>query len=189
MGPYELDTRRGTFIIDRHFNTVEEAVNNGYDLLFTDDAYGLIYSKVGNDNDTSFARISATHRYKVPCVWQMSGYIYVDATSKIEAIDAALKKGFCIDQVVNSHYVEDSFGVDLKVEPVDITIEKLQKYAVTSCTEVNGTKIISTSYLSATSRADAYEKAKEVLPENSKIGFVRRVHEIAAERVNEITAE
>lgn len=101
MKPYQTITKRGTLWIHEHFATAEEAEREGYHFFFEDESNGPIYSVQMDDEGLYFhyARITDLHRYKVPCHWEMKGYLNVNARSVEKLLKGQKKKvliAFCL---------------------------------------------------------------------------------------------
>ena len=178
MKPYQTITNRGTLWIHEHFATAEEAEKEGYHFFFEDESNGPIYSMQMDDEGLYFhyARITDLHRYRVPCHWEMKGYLNVNARSVEEALEMAKEEGInCILPLEGASYVEDTLEIDTDAEPIDITEDGTHRYSVNSVAVNEKTKIISTTYLNAVSVEDAYKRATELLPKNIQITSIRRV--------------
>lgn len=58
--------------------------------------------------------------YKVPVVWEMMGYVLVDAESSEEAVAYAKEHKDEFTLPTDGNYLEDSFEVDEEGEPIMI---------------------------------------------------------------------
>lgn len=65
--------------------------------------------------------------YKVPCVWQMMGYLYVKADSPENAIRAAKKEGTICSLPDNGEYLDESFAIDEEGDPIRVSEEEWMK--------------------------------------------------------------
>lgn len=64
-------------------------------------------------------------RWKVPCVWQMMGYLEVEASTAEEAWKAAEKEADnCALPLDNASYLEETFELDQEGEPIEISADE-----------------------------------------------------------------